>query len=515
MIFVELQDHNYKYQVEDIIKLFFYDEDITYVDKFPANVKGIYVLIGMDKAEGTLSHYNENGVNNIYVELWQDGICIYNRQNNSETVLPDWDNGHIEDIEVNKSSYKEHLVKKKTKMIIKRQLYLAFKFLTGKSMPWGILTGIRPAKIVHEMLNMHYVDDLIIHNLKSFYMVKEDKAGLLLDVAKKEKKILDLASPYSVSIYIGIPFCTTRCLYCSFTSNPIDSSSDIVKKYMDALMYEMEKTSSIIKRNGWNVQSIYIGGGTPTSIDEKSLDKLLSLVGSTFGGGSLEEFTLEAGRPDSLNIDKLSIIKASNVDRISINPQSMNDEVLKTIGRNHTAGDIEWAFMKAREIGFDNINMDIIAGLPGESPQMFNKSLERILELSPDSLTVHTLSIKRGSKLIYDKTSRTDIHSEKIEEMVGTAAEYAYKMGMKPYYLYRQKNILGNLENIGYSTEGHESIYNIQIMEEKQSIIAMGAGAVTKMVYPEENRIERVFNVKSVSDYILRIDEMIARKEAI
>lgn len=492
MIFVELHDHDYKYQVEDIIKSFFYDEDITYVDEFPADFKGIYVLIRMDI--------------DIYVELWKDGICIYKPKNNSETVLPDWYNGH---------GNKEHLVKKKKRMLLKQQLYLAFRFLTGKSLPWGILTGIRPAKIAHEMLDMNYADDSIVHSLKSFYMIKEDKANLLLDVAKKEKRILDSTSPDSVSIYIGIPFCTTRCLYCSFTSTPIDPLSDIVKKYMDALMYEIEKTSYIIKRNGWKVQSIYIGGGTPTSIDEKSLEKLLSIAVSTFDEGNIEEFTLEAGRPDSLNIDKLSIIKDSQVDRISINPQSMNDEVLKAIGRNHTAEDIEWAFIKAREMGFDNINMDIIAGLPGESPQMFNKSLERILELSPDSLTVHTLSIKRGSKLIYDKESRTGIHSEKIEEMVGAAADYAYKMGMKPYYLYRQKNILGNLENIGYCTPGHESIYNIQIMEEKQSIIAMGAGGVTKMVYPEENRIERVFNVKSVGDYILRIDEMIARKEAI
>lgn len=492
MFFVELQNHDYKYQVEDIIKSFFYDEDIAYVDEFPADFKGIYVLIKMDIE--------------IYIELWKDGICIYKQQDDSETVLPDWYNEHSND---------EHLVKKKTRMMLKRNLYLAFRFLTGKSLPWGILTGIRPAKIAHEMLDMNYADGSIINLLKSFYMIKDDKANLLLDVAKKEKRILDSALPDSVSIYIGIPFCTTRCLYCSFTSNPIDLSSDIVKKYMDALMYEMEKTSDFIKKNGWKVQSIYIGGGTPTSIDEKSLEKLLSFAASTFDDGSVEEFTLEAGRPDSLNIDKLSIIKASRVDRISINPQSMNDEVLKAIGRNHTAEDIEWAFTKAREMGFDNINMDIIAGLPDETPQMFNKSLERILELSPDSLTVHTLSIKRGSKLIYDKASRTGIHSEKIEEMVGAAAEYAYKMGMKPYYLYRQKNILGNLENIGYCTPGHESIYNIQIMEEKQSIIAMGAGGVTKMVYPEENRIERVFNVKSVNDYILRIDEMMARKEAI
>ncbi|KNY28109.1 coproporphyrinogen dehydrogenase HemZ [Pseudobacteroides cellulosolvens] len=504
MICVKLEGHDFKYQVEDVIKLFFYNEDIAYVDEFPADFKGIFVLIRIAGADGSLAEKKEDSLNDdkIYIELWRDGINIYNSGNNIAPVSTPRD-------------IKKHIHKKKLKMELKRQLYLVFKFLTGKSMPWGILTGIRPAKIVHEMLEMSYTEDSISDSLKGYYMVKEDKAEVLLNVAKKEKAILDLASPNSVSIYIGIPFCTTRCLYCSFTSNPISLSSDIVKKYMDALMVEMAKTASIINRNGWSVQSIYIGGGTPTSIDEKSLNRLLSYVGSTFDTGNLEEFTLEAGRPDSLNIDKLSIIKASRVDRISINPQSMNDDVLKAIGRNHTARDIEWAFRKAREIGFDNINMDIIAGLPGESAQMFNKSLERILELSPDSLTVHTLSIKRGSKLIDDKTSHTDISNGEIEEMVGAAAEYAYRMGMKPYYLYRQKNILGNLENIGYSTEGHESIYNIQIMEEKQPIIAMGAGAVTKMVYPEENRIERVFNVKSVNEYIQRIDEMVARKETI
>lgn len=490
MICVKLEGHDYKYQVEDVIRMFFYNEDIIYADTSPINFGGIFILSRVEAGE------------KIYTELWREGIKAYCSESNFGVICDDGDNEHI----------KTHKSKKNIKMELKRQLYLAFEFITGKSMPWGILTGIRPAKIAHDMLDMKFSEDAINNKLKNYYMVKDEKAGVLLEVARKERVIIAAARPNSVSIYIGIPFCTTRCLYCSFTSNPIDRSSDIVKNYIDALLYEMEKTAAIIADKGWDIQSIYIGGGTPTSIDEENLKKLLFGVESTFRLEGLQEFTLEAGRPDSLNIEKLGIIKSSRVDRISINPQSMNDEVLKAIGRNHTAKDIEWAFMKARETGFDNINMDIIAGLPGENLNMFKASLERIKELCPDSLTVHTLSFKRGSKLIKDENSRTCIDIQCVEDMAGAAADYAAKMGMKPYYLYRQKNILGNLENIGYSTEGHESIYNIQIMEEKQPIIAMGAGAVTKMVFPEENRIERVFNVKSVNDYINRIDEMIERK---
>jgi oxygen-independent coproporphyrinogen-3 oxidase len=493
MIYVKLEGHDYKYQIEDVIRLFFYDEDIIYADQSPINFGGIFILsriLNSDK---------------VYIEVWRGGISIYKSESNLGAISDDGDNDHT----------KNHKAKKNIKMELKRQLYLAINFIKVKLMPWGILTGIRPAKIVHEMLDMKFSEDAIINKLKNYYMVKEEKADVLLEVAKKERVILAATPPNSVSIYIGIPFCTTRCLYCSFTSNPIDRSSDIVKKYMDTLIFEMKKTASIIANKGWIVQSIYIGGGTPTSIEEESLKKLLHSVESIFNMNDLQEFTLEAGRPDSLNVEKLGIIKASHVSRISINPQSMNDEVLKTIGRNHAAKDIERAFMEARGIGFDNINMDIIAGLPGETPHMFKESLERIMGLSPDSLTVHTLSFKRGSKLIDDKKSRTCIDNRSIEETVGAAAVYAAKMDMKPYYLYRQKNILGNLENIGYCTEGHESIYNIQIMEEKQPIIAMGAGAVTKVIFPEENRIERVFNVKSINDYVNRIDEMVARKEAI
>ncbi|HEY9059487.1 MAG TPA: coproporphyrinogen dehydrogenase HemZ [Pseudobacteroides sp.] len=492
MIYVKLEGHDYKYQVEDVIRMFFYNEDIIYADTSPINFGGIFILSRVEEGE------------KIYIELWREGLKAYYAESKLGVICDDG-NEHI----------KSHRYKKKIKMELKRQLYLAFEFITGKSMPWGILTGIRPAKIVHEMLDMKFSRNFISEKLKNYYMVKEEKAGVLLEVAGKERSILNATPPDAVSIYIGIPFCTTRCLYCSFTSNPIDRSSDIVKNYIDALLYEMEKTAAIIADKGWSVQSIYIGGGTPTSIDEESLKKLLFGVESTFRMDGLQEFTLEAGRPDSLNVEKLGIIKSSRVDRISINPQSMNDEVLEAIGRNHTAKDIEWAFMKARETGFDNINMDIIAGLPGETLSMFKASLERITQLSPDSLTVHTLSFKRGSKLIEDKNNRTCIDNRCIEDMAGVAADYASTMNMKPYYLYRQKNILGNLENIGYSTKGHESIYNIQIMEEKQPIIAMGAGAVTKMVFPEENRIERVFNVKSVTEYINRTDEMIARKESI
>jgi coproporphyrinogen dehydrogenase HemZ len=255
--------------------------------------------------------------------------------------------------------------------------------------------------------------------------------------------------------------------------------------------------------------------GTPTSLNSLQLKGLLDFIESKFEMRWLEEYTLEAGRPDSINEDKLGVIKESRVDRISINPQSMNDETLRLIGRNHTSEDVIKAFRLAKSLGFNNINMDVIIGLPGESKEMFCNTLKRIKELDPENLTVHTMAIKRASKLNEDKEKYKLISSADASEMVETAAAFADSIGMHPYYLYRQKNVLGNLENVGYCKPGTESVYNIQIMEEKQTIIALGAGAVTKVVYPKENRIERAFNVKDVEEYILRVKEMVERKRGL
>lgn len=287
----------------------------------------------------------------------------------------------------------------------------------------------------------------------------------------------------------------------------------MVGSYIKALRKEIKSVGKILADKGLKIQSIYIGGGTPTAIDAQHLGELLKEIEDTFCMDDVKEYTLEAGRPDSITEEKLATIARSRVNRISINPQTMKDETLVRIGRSHTSGDIIEAFNLARELGFDNINMDVIAGLPGEDINDFMYTLDEIKKLAPESITVHTMSVKRASRLNDEKNSYDLTDEDEVTKMVDSAYEFIKDIGLKPYYLYRQKNILGNLENIGYSKPGAESIYNIQIMEERQTIIALGAGATTKLVYPKEDRIERVFNVKSVEEYISRIDEMIGRKE--
>lgn len=398
---------------------------------------------------------------------------------------------------------------------LRRGIYSLLSQKTGEKLPWGILTGIRPAKIVHELLAQGFERQAIIVKMRDYYMLSQSKAELLYEVALAEKAILEASPADCVSIYIGIPFCRTRCLYCSFTSYSIGKYINIVDKYLDALKKELLYVAGIVKKGGLKVQSIYIGGGTPTSITAAQLQDLLSFVSSTLDLSYLEEYTLEAGRPDSIDYEKLAVIKNSAVDRISINPQTMNDDTLRLIGRNHTREDFIKAFELARGMGFNNINTDLIIGLPGENMGIFEESLKQITALGPESITVHTMALKRASRLNTEKKEYAMISEDEAAGMVDLARKYAKRIGLHPYYLYRQKNIVGNLENIGYCKPGYESIYNVQIMEERQSIFAVGAGAITKVVWPEENRIERAFNVKAVEEYITRIDEMIQRKSSL
>jgi len=286
----------------------------------------------------------------------------------------------------------------------------------------------------------------------------------------------------------------------------------MIDTYVDTLLKEIQQTAKLIKTNNFEVESIYIGGGTPTSLNVHQLSRLLEGIETYFDFNHLKEYTLEAGRPDTIDVEKLIVIKKSRVTRISINPQTMNAITLEKIGRKHSTEDVEKAFYMARDMGFDNINMDLICGLPGEDVGMFRNTLEKISPMKPDSLTVHTMSIKRASRLTEERENYClEAEYQHVSEMVDMAGEYASKMGLNPYYLYRQKNILGNLENVGYSQKQKECLYNIQIMEERQTIIACGAGAVSKVIF-QHNRIERAFNVKTVEEYISRIDEMIERK---
>lgn len=485
MLYYNNQCNCFDYEFEDVIKLFFLQDEIKKTDEPWDEHLGVLLLCRKNTCDG------------------QESISIRLKARSfDETVeIP----GHQIDL-TDKNQFKKY------KRILKRKLFLLLQKYTGKTIPWGILTGIRPAKLVNEFLDKGLSRDGIISILQKDYFVTDSKANLLYEVAENQRNLFLDSKPDSVSLYIGIPFCPTRCLYCSFSSSTIAQYRKMIDSYIAALKKEIKCTAGMLKANKLQVESIYIGGGTPTSINSSQLSTLLEGIEEYLELDCLKEYTIEAGRPDTVDCDKLNVIKSSRVSRISINPQTMNAATLENIGRKHSPEDIERAYFLARSMGFDNINMDLICGLPGENIKMFANTLERIRALAPDSLTVHTMSLKRASRLTQEKEnySLSEQHRQ-VSEMVERARMFAGEMGLNPYYLYRQKNILGNLENVGYSKPGKECLYNIQIMEERQSIFACGAGAVSKFVFPGD-RIERAFNVKSVEEYTGRIDEMINRK---
>ena len=402
------------------------------------------------------------------------------------------------------------LTDKEQKRIIKRTIYELLMKETGIRPQWGLLTGVRPAKLVSIMLEEGKSDTECMAFLTEDYLVMEHKAELAVKVAKAEQKILQGNKPEEISLYIGIPFCPTRCLYCSFTAYPLHQYKNRVDEYLDAMFKELDWLAAYSKN--FIMKNIYIGGGTPTSLNEAQLERLLKKVEELFHPDETMEYTVEAGRPDTITREKLRLMKEYRVNRISINPQTMNDKTLLAVGRKHSVDDIRRVFWEAREEGHQNINMDLILGLPGENAEDVRNTMEEIMKLDPDNVTVHTLAVKRASRLREELDQHDMTTAETLESMLNIAAEYAEKMSMEPYYMYRQKNMVGNFENVGYCHPGKEGVYNVQIMEEKQTILAAGAGASTKTVDPETDRIERVFNVKSIEDYIGRIDEMIERK---
>lgn len=381
--------------------------------------------------------------------------------------------------------------------------------------PWGILTGIRPAKIVTKFLDEGMSDDEVISYFINECGTTYEKASLALEAARALRPIRDDMYRDGVSIYIGIPFCPSRCLYCSFVTNGTKQAAALMPEYIEALKKEIKYTADIISHNGTPVETVYIGGGTPTTLTPQLLEEMIDCLYDSCDLSKMKEFTVEAGRPDTITEEKLKVLKKYNVDRISINPQSMNDSTLKIIGRAHSADDIREAMKMARHCGFDNINMDVIAGLPGEDMEMFKYTLSEVEKLESEDTTVHTMSIKRSSRLNEYLDEYDLAKGELVAEMVSYARKYLAEGGKFPYYMYRQKNQLGNLENVGYSKPGFESLYNLYIMEEIQTIISLGCGGVTKTVDLETNRIERIFNVKEAKDYIERLDEMLHRKDVL
>lgn len=404
---------------------------------------------------------------------------------------------------------------------LKKNIYRMLSLETKRELPWGNLTGIRPTRIVMNLIEEGMNDEEIFKYMKDNYYTSDEKTALSLSIAHREKEILkNIDYDNGYSLYIGIPFCPTTCLYCSFTSYPICSYADIVDDYLECIMKEIDYVSENFK--GKTLDTIYVGGGTPTTLLPEQIKRLLGYVYDKLDVSKVKELTVESGRPDSITREKLVTMKKMGVTRISVNPQTMRDKTLELIGRRHTVSQLVDSYNMAREEGFDNINMDIILGLPYETADDVRYTMEEIKKLAPDDLTVHSLAIKRGSKLAevlkqkeLKGEQKGDVFSsiKNTEEMMKIASEGALSMGLTPYYLYRQKNISGNFENTGYARLGKAGIYNILINEEVQSIVALGAGTVTKRVYGYDGRIERCDNVKDVKLYMSQIDEMIQRKK--
>ena len=481
MIGVVLKGHDYKYEVSELIKLF--TSDFRFIDE-----RDCMMVI-----ENSIFYHGDKVFSRtVYCE-------------NYEEILSNVDHRDL-------SGLDERARKKTIKETIKRSMFKILEQKFRSNVPWGILTGIRPVKIVHALLDEGKDEEYIKEKLKEDYYIKDDKIELALNIAKRERQFIYPIDENKVSLYVGIPFCPTRCYYCSFPANPVDKFGGKKPLYVEKLLQEARGVAELLRDNNKEIETLYIGGGTPTTLSPEEMDTLIKGLYKEFDLSKIKEFTVEAGRPDTINREILEVLKKHGVDRISINPQTMNDETLQKVGRKHSVNDIIECFQLARELGFDNINMDIILGLVDENLEMVENTLKQIEKLSPESLTVHTLAVKRTSKLKENIDDYELTQFDEMTKMIDLSMKYAKKMGLNPYYMYRQKHMLGNLENIGYAKEGYECIYNIQIMEERQSNIALGAGSITKFVYTDENRIERVENVKNLEQYIDRVDEMINRK---
>ncbi|MCI6887910.1 MAG: coproporphyrinogen dehydrogenase HemZ [Lachnospiraceae bacterium] len=491
MIGIILNDNSYEQDIRELLMAFFPGE--TFVHEVRDEVDlGLHGTLSEDRRSFTIQVVSRGPRK---AHLWD------------MTPGEHWEADHFD--EPIRVDYEDRF---ETKNKIKRRLYVVLKSLTGRNLPWGTLTGIRPTKIALTRLEEGMTEDAIFRHMKETYFTSDEKIALSIEIAKRERQLLsavDYRDGYS--LYVGIPFCPTTCLYCSFTSYPIGKWQGRTGLYLDALFQEMDYVAE--EKRGCTLDTVYIGGGTPTSLSPEDLDVLMAKLRSTFDFSSVKEFTVEAGRPDSITREKLEVLKKYGVTRISINPQTMKQETLKLIGRHHTVQDVKDCFHLARELGFDNINMDLIIGLPEEGLEDVRATMEAVKELGPESVTVHSLAIKRAARLNTMKEVYKDLKITNTQEMIDLTAQYAREMGLEPYYLYRQKNMAGNLENVGYAAPGRACIYNILIMEEKQTIAACGAGTTTKRLFAEENRLERAENVKDVEQYIGRIDEMIARKK--
>jgi len=485
-MFCVLSGHENVYDIQTITQIFFPNEKFVRVESI--HMQGLTVVSSLTPDDCLGAIYSDGC-------LIQQFALPLSKQSISEGAIT---HTPVTDDAVGSQEVRRRL------MI---SLFLACRAYSKLEPPWGALTGIRPSKMARMLMEKGYSRDFIIDAMERNYLTHRDKTALAIDVAAVEKDIIEKQPKNAFSLYVGIPFCPTRCLYCSFASYPVSKGAIEVDMYLDAVDLELRAIRRIT--HGQAVSAVYVGGGTPTALSGAQLDRLLTLIRQLFG--DISELTVEAGRPDTINSENLRILKDNSVNRISINPQSLFDETLLRIGRSHEVDDFYNSFALARAAGFDNINTDVILGFPGETPEHTAHTMDGLLKLKPENVTVHMLTIKRASLLREALGQYSQPSIGELEEMLDISRRTCREAGMKPYYMYRQKNMLGNFENVGYCVPGRESIYNIFMMEETQTVWAAGAGAISKLVFGD--KIERVFNVKSLNDYINRIDEMIGRKE--
>lgn len=469
-----VKNHNFHFELENLTRLFFPNEKITVIRDF-----------------------SEPQPPCIYTEV-SDKITIsvnIGSFNKSETAV-------------------KRLTDDDNELVSAQLLYKLLCDFTGLTQPWGILTGVRPVKLLRRLAEESSEEQAVKKFEKDFF-VSNEKIALSRETEHNERKILELSKPESFSLYVGIPFCPSRCSYCSFVMASIERAEKLIEPYTKLLCEEIKRTAEIANKLGLRLETVYFGGGTPTTLSAEQLDTVLRIVNKSFDMSTCREFTVEAGRPDTIDIAKLFALKENKVDRISINPQTVNDEVLKTIGRKHTAQQFFDAFELARKCGFDNINTDLIAGLPTDTPESFKNSLDSIVRLNAECITVHTLCMKRASRLTTEGVTLDLQQARDAREMLAYTQNILGQNEYIPYYMYRQSRMVGNLENVGWSKKGFESLYNVYVMDETHTILACGSGGVTKLKRNNPDYLERIFNFKYPYEYIYRFDELIQRKSGI
>ncbi len=480
-----LRGHSFRYEMENICRLFLPQEKIMVVSELPQPADGVVALTDV--------YHTQAGTRlsaKLMLNDWQDSA--------EETLLGD----------ANREDFQKDCERRLAVL-----LYTLFVKLFGISMPWGAVTGVRPVKLMRRM-SEQLGEPAAVEWFEKELLVTPEKAALCQRTLQTENALLSLSRPDSFSLYLSIPFCPTRCDYCSFVSHTVERAAKLIPAYVDNLCREIVLTGQIVKQLGLRLETVYMGGGTPTTLSAPQLTAIFQAVEQSFDLSHLREYTVEAGRPDTVTRDKMMAIRSAGISRVSINPQTLSDEVLHTIGRRHTARQFYDAFELARQCGLNNINTDLIAGLPGDDAESFERTLDGIIDLSPENITVHTLCMKRASNLVVHHREEYD-GGVQTARMVECSIRRLTEQGYHPYYLYRQSRAVGNTENIGWSKPGMDGLYNVYIMDETHTILACGAGAVTKLKQPGGERIERLFNYKFPYEYNSRFADIEERKRQV